>query len=198
MAGIENLASCPFCPYAAEYPPVEIDKEFRCKAPDCEMVSCRLCNLESHIPKSCQESAKDIGLSVRRQIEEAMSEALIRKCNKCGTPFVKEEGCNKMTCTRNGCHNVQCYVCSKSCTYDHFNDERRGGRAGNCPLFESTAQRHEDEVKKAEREALEKIRTEHPEYTEEDLKVKVSEAVLRDEQRRGADEIRAPLAGPPG
>jgi TRIAD3 protein (E3 ubiquitin-protein ligase RNF216) len=65
-------------------------------------------------------------------------------------------------------------------------------------LFESTAQRHEDEVKKAEREALEKIRTEHPEYTEEDLKVNVSEAVLRDEQRRGADEIRAPLAGPPG
>jgi TRIAD3 protein (E3 ubiquitin-protein ligase RNF216) len=97
MAGIENLASCPFCPYAAEYPPVDVDREFRCEAPECEKVSCRLCKLESHIPKSCEEHAKENGLSIRRQIEEAMSAALIRKCNKCGTPFVKEEGCNKMT-----------------------------------------------------------------------------------------------------
>src|ERR1700710_253921 len=54
MAGIENLESCPFCPYAAEYPPVEVDREFRCQAPECEKVSCRLCKLESHIPKSCE------------------------------------------------------------------------------------------------------------------------------------------------
>jgi TRIAD3 protein (E3 ubiquitin-protein ligase RNF216) len=96
LAGIENLASCPFCPFAAEYPLVEVDREFRCQAPDCEKISCRLCKLESHIPKSCEENAKDNGLSVRRQIEEAMSAAMIRKCNKCGTPFVKEEGCNKV------------------------------------------------------------------------------------------------------
>lgn len=198
MAGIENLASCPFCPYAAEYPPVEIDKEFRCEAPDCEKVSCRLCKLESHIPKSCEENAKDIGLSVRRQVEEAMSEALIRKCNKCGTPFVKDEGCNKMTCTRSGCHNIQCYVCSKSCTYSHFNDTTRGGKAGNCPLFESTSERHDEEVKKAEKEALDKIRADHPEYTEEDLKVKVSDAVLQDEQRLRGQEVGPHRAGYPG
>jgi TRIAD3 protein (E3 ubiquitin-protein ligase RNF216) len=195
MAGIENLASCPFCPYAAEYPPVEIDREFRCEAPDCEKVSCRLCKLESHIPKSCEENAKYIGLSVRRQVEEAMSEALIRKCNQCGTPFVKDEGCNKMACTRSGCHNVQCYVCSKSCTYAHFNDETRGGKAGNCPLFEKTSERHDEEVKKAEKEALDKIRADHPEYTEEDLKVKVSDAVLQDEQRWRAEEGAPHLAG---
>ncbi|RAL61140.1 hypothetical protein DID88_010479 [Monilinia fructigena] len=127
MAGIENLASCPFCPYAAEYPPVEVNREFRCQAPDCEKVSCRLCKLESHIPKSCEENARENGLSARRQIEEAMSAAMIRKCNKCGTPFVKEEGCNKMTC--------------------------RKGK----PLI--------------------KVRAEHPEYSEEDLKVKMSENV---------------------
>lgn len=199
MAGIENLASCPFCPFAAEYPPVEIDKEFRCQAPDCERISCRLCKLESHIPKSCEENAKDNGLSIRRQIEEAMSEALIRKCNKCGTPFVKEEGCNKMTCTRNGCFNVQCYICSKSCNYDHFNDPQRGGRVGNCPLFESTQQRHDDDVRKAEKDALERIRAEHPEYSEEDLKIQVSEAVLKDDERRRANNPRArpvPMGAP--
>jgi len=196
MAGIENLASCPFCPFAAEYPPAEQDRLFRCQAPDCEKVSCRLCKLESHIPKTCEENAKENGLSIRRQIEEAMSAALIRRCNKCNTPFVKEEGCNKMTCTRSGCYNVQCYVCSKSCSYDHFNDRSRGGKPGNCPLFESVEERHQEEVKKAEKEALAKVRAEHPEYTEDDLKVKVSENVRKDEERRKANDPRNNL--PPG
>jgi E3 ubiquitin-protein ligase RNF216 len=195
LAGIENLESCPFCPFAAEYPSVEEDREFRCQAPDCEKISCRLCKLESHIPKSCAEYAKDKGLSVRRQIEEAMSAALIRKCNKCGTPFVKEEGCNKMTCTRSGCFNVQCYVCSKSCSYDHFNDRSRGGKPGNCPLFENVEERHHEEVSKAEKEALARVRAEHPEYTEEDLKVKVSENVKRDEERRRNSDPRNPIPG---
>ncbi|TVY30199.1 E3 ubiquitin-protein ligase [Lachnellula hyalina] len=193
MAGIENLESCPFCPYAAEYPPVEVNKEFRCEAPDCERLSCRLCKLESHIPKSCDEFMKDNGLSIRRQVEEAMSAALIRKCNKCGTPFVKDEGCNKMTCTRNGCHNVQCYVCSESCSYNHFDDQNRGGRKGNCPLFESTFERHDIDVGKAAKEAIDKVRAEHPEYTEEDLKVHMSENVLKDDEQRKQRDPRAHL-----
>ncbi|RFU32068.1 hypothetical protein B7463_g4246, partial [Scytalidium lignicola] len=197
LAGIENLASCPFCPYAAEYPPIEIDKEFRCQAPNCEKVSCRLCKLESHIPLSCEEFAKENGLSIRRQIEEAMSAALIRKCNKCNTPFIKEEGCNKMTCTRNGCYNIQCYVCHKSCTYDHFNDPGRGGKPGNCPLFENVEDRHNSEVKKAEREALKKVQEAHPEYNEEDLKIHLSEKVIKDDTKRRAKHARDRYVVPP-
>ena len=83
LAGIENLETCPFCPYAAEYPPIEFDKEFRCQRPDCETVSCRLCRKETHIPKTCEEAALEDGNPGRRAIEEAMSAALIRKCNKC-------------------------------------------------------------------------------------------------------------------
>lgn len=93
LAGIENLESCPFCPFAAEYPDIDVDREFRCQAPDCEKVSCRLCKEESHIPKSCDEyaieKAKEKGLSERHRVEEAMSDALIRKCNKCDTSFIK-------------------------------------------------------------------------------------------------------------
>jgi TRIAD3 protein (E3 ubiquitin-protein ligase RNF216) len=194
MAGIENLASCPFCPYAAEYPPPEINKEFHCQAPDCEKVSCRLCNLESHIPKSCEEFAKENGLAVRRVIEESMSAAMIRKCNKCRTPFIKEEGCNKMKCTRQGCDNVQCYICSASCGYDHFNDPARGGKAENCPLFDSVSERHDREVEEAEKAALENVRAEHPEYTEDDLKITVSAEVLRDEERRKVRDPRHDIA----
>lgn len=113
-----------------------------------------------------------------------MSAALIRKCNKCGTPFIKEEGCNKMTCTRNGCHNMQCYICHESCDYNHF--EGRGGKPGSCPLFDNVEHRHQDEVERAERIALQQVQAKHPEYTEEDLKVHVSQVVKEDEAKRRA------------
>ena len=82
-AGIESLETCPFCPYAADYPPLEETREFRCERPGCKKVSCRLCRRETHIPKSCAEVSADEGQTARREIEEAMSEALIRKCNAC-------------------------------------------------------------------------------------------------------------------
>ncbi|KAK1988823.1 hypothetical protein LZ30DRAFT_697700 [Colletotrichum cereale] len=157
MSGIENLERCPFCPYAAEYPPIDMNREFRCENPDCQKVSCRLCKDDTHLPKTCEEAAHDKGIGAQHEIEEAMSAALIRKCNKCGTPFIKEMGCNKMTCTAANCRNIQCYVCSKSCDYSHFNDVNRGGRVGNCPLFDDVDVRHEAEVKAAEDKARQKM-----------------------------------------
>ncbi|RYO95463.1 hypothetical protein DL766_003486 [Monosporascus sp. MC13-8B] len=160
-AGIESLETCPFCSYAAEYPPVDEDKEFRCEMPGCRRVSCRLCRKETHIPKSCAEAAREEGLTARREIEEAMSEALIRKCNKCRNPFVKEDGCNKITCTR--CRTIQCYICRETVKdYSHFNDTSRGGKSGQCPLFDSTEQRHRDEVQRAEEAARQKVTQERP------------------------------------
>jgi TRIAD3 protein (E3 ubiquitin-protein ligase RNF216) len=83
MAGIENLVSCPFCDFAAEYPPVEENREFKCENPDCGIISCRLCREETHIPKTCEENRQEKNISARHELEEAMSAALIRKCNKC-------------------------------------------------------------------------------------------------------------------
>lgn len=98
-AGLDNLEECPFCDYKAILPPVEEDFEFRCANELCEKVSCRRCKSVSHIPLSCEEHAKDHKLSSRHKIEEAMTEALIRKCNKCKKGFIKEYGCNKMVCS---------------------------------------------------------------------------------------------------
>lgn len=93
-SGIENLESCPFCPFAAECDPIEEDKEFRCQNEECMRTSCRLCREETHLPMSCEEAKlRKKGLSARQMIEEAMSAALIRRCNKCKTPFIKKEGC---------------------------------------------------------------------------------------------------------
>ncbi|KAF9762027.1 hypothetical protein IL306_003583 [Fusarium sp. DS 682] len=181
LAELPNLAKCPFCHYAEEYPPVDVDREFRCRNDNCKITSCRLCNFETHIPSTCQEAALKRGVDLRREVEEAMSRALIRN-----TPFIKEEGCNKMTCTRQGCGNVQCYVCSKSCDYDHFNDERRGGKQGNCPLFESAEERHENEVNEAEKAAKKKVLEENPELASapELLDFNMSEKVMSDDKRR--------------
>lgn len=82
-ANMKDLENCPFCDYAEVYPPVEENKEFQCLSPACSTVSCRLCHKKTHIPKTCDEAAKNYGLSARRLVEEAMSDAMIRRCNKC-------------------------------------------------------------------------------------------------------------------
>src|SRR5271169_4137191 len=56
-------------------------------------------------------------LTSRHAVEEAMSTALIRRCNICGQPFVKDGGCNQMTCS---CGNSQCFICSQNVDgHDH-------------------------------------------------------------------------------
>jgi TRIAD3 protein (E3 ubiquitin-protein ligase RNF216) len=104
-AGLDFLSECPFCDFKMECPPVEVDKEFRCQNKKCGKTSCRLCEKETHIPLTCKEADKDGQITLRHIVEEAMSAALIRQCNRCKHPFVKEHGCNKMTCSH--CRNVQ-------------------------------------------------------------------------------------------
>ncbi|CAK7199689.1 hypothetical protein SEUCBS139899_002372 [Sporothrix eucalyptigena] len=193
-AGIENLETCPYCPFAAEYPPVEINKEFVCQNPECEAVTCRLCRKDTHIPKTCAEVERENGPSARLTIEEAMSAAMIRNCNKCGTPFIKDHGCNKMTCSRAGCNNVQCYVCHKSCDYSHFDDTTRGGKQGNCPLFESAEERHEEEVQAAEAKARETVVKSNPDLDINLLRIHLSDKVVADEKRRKDEEAERQAA----
>ncbi|KAI8936332.1 hypothetical protein NX059_006747 [Plenodomus lindquistii] len=178
-AKLDFLSECPFCDFKMECPPVEVDKEFRCENKKCGKTSCRLCDKETHIPLSCEEAKKDGTLTYRHIIEEAMSKALIRQCNQCKQPFVKEMGCNKMTCSH--CRNVQCYVCSKNVTdYNHFGDTRRS----KCPLHDNIEERHEQEVTRAADEARNKLRAENPDLSEADLMVQVSDQVKQVEQQR--------------
>ena len=191
LAGIVNLARCHACSFAAECPAIELDFEFRCPNPECREVTCRRCKEKSHTPKTCEEAKENKGLSLHHLVAESMSEGVIRKCNKCASPFIKEEGCNKMTCTR--CGNIQCYVCSQNCQYDHFNDTSRGGKQGNCPLFDNSDERHANDRDKAKKEKIAAIRSEHPEYTEEELDIKMSEEVQKDDEKRRSNNPRAQM-----
>ncbi|KAL4980102.1 hypothetical protein BDW66DRAFT_70123 [Aspergillus desertorum] len=165
-AGLEGLEDCPFCPYKAILPPVEEDREFRCENSSCKVISCRLCKDKSHIPQTCEEFRKDKGLSERHQVEEAMSNALIRKCPKCQLKIIKEYGCNKMQCTK--CHTLMCYVCQKDITKEGYAHFGRGG----CPQDDiHTQDRDHREIQKAERAAIDKILAENPDISEEQIRV---------------------------
>lgn len=192
-AGLEDLEECPFCEYKAIMPPVEEDFEFRCANPECEKVSCRRCKALTHIPISCEQHAKDKKASGRHTIEEAMTAALLRSCNNCKKQFIKEFGCNKMTCP--SCKNLQCYVCSETLKgYDHFDQHPGGGPrvGGKCPLYDNLEQRHEREVQAAKETATALVIAKNPDVAREDLEIKVSEAVKKSTER----QIRQ--AGPEG
>ncbi|MCJ1394416.1 hypothetical protein MMC18_007294 [Xylographa bjoerkii] len=197
-AGLENLESCPFCDYAAIYPPVTEDKEFRCEMPECERVSCRLCRADSHLPITCMEYKKEQGVSERHILEEAMTNAIIRTCPKCGVPIFKDGGCNKMVCSK--CRAFVCDYCGKDISkesYGHF-DNGAGANSSakkKCPTQDNTVARNAGRIAEAEKEAMAKVRAENPDLSEEDLKIKFSAEVSNDGYG-GRDYITA-VAPPP-
>jgi len=165
LADIEGLEECPFCDYKvvmdADF---ETDKVLTCQKEECGRVSCRKCKQENHLPKTCEEVGEDKLLDGKHAIEEAMTRALMRNCPKCQKSFVKEYGCNKMTCTY--CGTVSCYVCRSIIKgYDHFDQsvrlpppdpirfltlyqqrsgavQRPGSSSKKCPLWDPVEDRH--------------------------------------------------------
>lgn len=169
QAGLDGLEGCPFCEFKAICQPVEENREFRCANPDCEMISCRLCKDETHIPKTCQEAKREKGVSERHLVEEAMSGALIRTCPTCGVKLIKEVGCNKMRCSN--CKCLMCYTCKKDITkegYHHF-ETRRSARG--CQVYDDNPTLEAQKVTQAEKTAIEQIRAENPNFSQEDLRI---------------------------
>ncbi|KAG0303098.1 hypothetical protein BGZ98_006991 [Dissophora globulifera] len=167
MAGLDSLVECPFCSYAAVVENDE-DREFRCQAPKCSKVSCRLCKAPTHIPLSCEEyqreQEKNNVLSAQHKVEEHMSQALIRECPKCKARFFKTEGCNKMTCPQ--CQTKMCYICKIQIKdYSHFDQTPATQAAKNkklCRLWDNTIERNENDVKEAAQRMLQALEADKP------------------------------------
>ena len=176
-ADLPDLEHCPFCDFAAICPPIEVDREFRCLGPDCELTSCRSCKQISHIPKSCAEHRKEQGIEERHIVEEEMTKALLRRCPKasCGVPIIKADGCNKIICTKCGCYI--CDVCGNDITKEGYAHFRGGGGKGDCPQSDDTIGRKNKKIEEAAKEAKAKIRAENPDISEDDLEVKFSSQV---------------------
>lgn len=114
------------------------------------------------IHRSCLEYQLENTLTSRHAVEEAMSTALIRRCNVCGQSFVKDGGCNQMTCS---CGNSQCFVCSQNVDgHDHFEQSD-----GECPLFDNSEERQRREVASAQENTVRQRLQFDTALTEEDL-----------------------------
>ena len=110
-------------------------QRFQCKSPLCSLPSCLICLKIWHDPHVCHESAV---LSLRTTIEAARTAALKRTCPHCGLGFIKDSGCNKLTCV---CGYAMCYTCrqglGRGCDgegYRHFCQHFRpaGGVCSEC------------------------------------------------------------------
>ncbi|PON21343.1 hypothetical protein TGAM01_v209794 [Trichoderma gamsii] len=115
--------------------------QFACQNPECGRVSCLSCSKTWTDIHVCNESSL---VALRTQVEQAMSMAIKRVCPRCNTSFVKNAGCNKLTCP---CGYKMCYVCRADLTeegYRHFCDHFRPDgdprpclECDRCNLWES-------------------------------------------------------------
>ncbi|KAG6301942.1 hypothetical protein E4U45_003081 [Claviceps purpurea] len=114
---------------------------FTCQNPKCARISCLSCHKSWTDIHVCNESSL---VALRTQIEQAMSLAIKRVCPRCNTSFVKNAGCNKLTCP---CGYKMCYVCRADLSnegYRHFCEHFRPDgdpspctQCDRCNLWES-------------------------------------------------------------
>lgn len=78
--------------------------------------------------------------------------------------------------------------------YNHFDGQGRAppgvntdDKNGKCPLYDESHKRKDQQVDQAEKEAMEKVRAEHPDLSEEDLKIKFAKAVQTSSDRHHGD-----------
>ena len=90
-----------------------LSQRFQCRSPLCGLPSCLTCFKAWHDPHVCYESAV---LSLRTTIEAARTAALKRTCPHCGLGFIKDSGCNKLTCV---CGYAMCYICRQGLGRGH-------------------------------------------------------------------------------
>src|SRR5438270_458144 len=117
------------------------------------------------------EYQQDQKTDSKHTVEEAMTAALVRKCNNCQKPFLKEDGCNMIYCA---CGNKQCDVCSENVKgYEHFDRAQNGTGKGNlkCPLYDDAAKRSKEEVSAAQVEAVTRVLQDRTDLTAEEVTV---------------------------
>ena len=120
-----------------------LPRRFQCRSSSCRISSCLSCLKAWHDPHVCFESAS---LSLRTTVEAARTAALKRTCPLCGLGFIKDSGCNKLTCV---CGYTMCYTCRQGLKggpagegYRHFCQHFRpaGGvckECDKCDLYRS-------------------------------------------------------------
>eukprot|EP00611_Tribonema_gayanum_P019564 TRINITY_DN340_c4_g1_i1.p1 TRINITY_DN340_c4_g1~~TRINITY_DN340_c4_g1_i1.p1 ORF type:complete len:679 (-),score=238.88 TRINITY_DN340_c4_g1_i1:932-2968(-) len=160
----DALFACPKCGTQAEVPTGV--KVFACPQAGCGVQTCVECGEEAHVPFKCSEVESKKQTGGRLSVEEAMTEAKIRTCPKCKARFVKQDGCNKMTCA---CGTLICYICRALIKgYDHFCRQPHCDHKAckKCALFTDSAMDDVQAMKEAGLQALNNVAQEGVELAE--------------------------------
>ncbi|KAE9556595.1 hypothetical protein FO519_000001, partial [Halicephalobus sp. NKZ332] len=109
-ADIPFLIRCQNC----SFPVIADNGKTYYRCPECKRSNCKNCDRE-YIDDHEGRTANKV------------DEIAVHRCHKCNLQFIKDGGCNKMTCS---CGATQCYLCrAKGIDYTHFGEEKA------CQLF---------------------------------------------------------------
>lgn len=162
FAQVKQLAStldhfhvCPFCQrYGLQALNI---RDASCEV--CDRQWCIKCRQESHPQNVPCEKLRNLDPDfVRARVEELVNDALMHTCPSCHVKYIKEDGCNLMTCPQ--CRGYSCYICGialrpkNGLKYWHFQRHAEGERGAQCPLYCDNDFRNGNQVYN-----LEKLRT---------------------------------------
>lgn len=140
----DNFHICPHCSKYGVIVTNEYDSLLTCQHPACGKSWCVKCRQEHAVGKSCLKFTRAFTPeSIASFISFQMSNAVLHKCPRCFTSFMKEDegsngdGCNAMTCPK--CHTHSCYLCNAKLPnqdyYRHFKGASAPASDRRCLLF---------------------------------------------------------------
>jgi len=124
----DNYQICPLCrKWGCIYDiinadTIEDETNITIKCEQCHLSWCNTCKREAHGNDSCyklkfknDENEEKQYEVIDKMIVDIISNIITRKCSKCGCAYIKEEGCNLMTCDK--CYGMSCYLCNDKIYY---------------------------------------------------------------------------------
>lgn len=155
LAGVcENYLICPLCCRWGCIFEIPVGAEklgFGITCGNCKDQWCTLCKRAWHPNRTCYEiifSDKERDPQIQAQVIDKMIEniatrALTHCCSICGCQYIKEEGCNLMTCPK--CNGMSCFICNAKLYYKgdtkywHFTGHDKADPDARCPLWNNFA-----------------------------------------------------------
>ena len=148
----DDYIICPVCVKWGcifEIPP-GIRDNFYIKCGACANEFCNTCKRKAHGNRTCNQLVFEEGEPVEKKIEtidrllqDIITKALTHCCTSCGCSYIKEEGCNLMSCPK--CGALSCYLCNaklyikNNTKYSHFTGHDLADRDAKCPLWNNRA-----------------------------------------------------------
>ena len=116
----------------------------------CNKKWCNICKRKQHGNQSCyklnfseDESEDKQIIIINNMIQDITTKALTHCCSTCGCPYIKEEGCNLMICSK--CNSMSCFLCNMKLYYKnnvkywHFIGQELAEPNAVCPLWNNIA-----------------------------------------------------------